>query len=66
MQLHYICHYVDTNTLEAGWLTPISNSEGEVVKYERSKVRSYSAEEKDEFEADVGEVGASYTALAGW
>ena len=66
MQLQYICHYVDTNTLEAGWILPVLGVEGEVIRYESSKVRSYSAEQKSEFEADVGEIGASYTALAGW
>jgi len=66
MQLHYICHYIDTNTLEVGWLTPVFDENGEVVKYERSKVRSYPEEQKADFEADVGEIGAAYTALAGW
>jgi hypothetical protein len=66
MQLHYICHYVDTNTLEAGWLRAVLDENGQVEKYERAKVRAYSQEQKDEFEADVGEVGAAYTALAGW
>jgi hypothetical protein len=66
MQLHYICHYVDSNTLEAGWLRAVMGENGEVEKYERAKVKSYSKPQKDDFIAEVGEIGEPYAELAGW
>ena len=55
-----VCHDIKSNTLEATWL------EETETELKRVKSRNYSAEQKDEFLADCGEVGQKYAALAGW
>jgi hypothetical protein len=46
--------------LEATWLELV----GEELK--RTKCRSYSADQKDEFLSDCGDDGLKYITLAGW
>ena len=55
-----VCHDIKSNTLEATWL---EETEAEL---KRVKCRNYSAEQKDEFLADCGDVGQKYVSMAGW
>ncbi|CAB4240981.1 hypothetical protein UFOVP24_30 [uncultured Caudovirales phage] len=55
-----VSHDTQSNTLEATWLELV----GEELK--RTKCRSYSADQKDEFLSDCGDDGLKYITLAGW
>lgn len=64
MILKSVTHYIDTNTLEAVWLSDVLDQEGNVVGYERAKCQAYSSEQRAEFIADTGK--PEYADLAGW
>ncbi len=66
MFLAFVTHDLTHNTLEATWLEPQMNGDGEVEAYRPVKSRNYSSDQKAEFEADCGAVGPKYTAMAGW
>jgi len=55
-----VCHDIQSNTLEASWLELVDE------QLQRVKCRNYSAEQKDEFLADCGDVGQKYVSMAGW
>lgn len=64
MILQSVTHYIDSNTLEAAWIEPVTDEDGTVVSFARVKCRSYSQEQRDEFIADTGE--SKYADMAGW
>ncbi len=64
MILASVTHYIDSNTLEAVWLTEVTDENEQVVGYERAKCQAYSSEQRDEFIADTGK--PEYADLAGW
>lgn len=64
MILQSVTHYIDTNTLEAAWVEPMLDENGDLVKYERVKCRSYSSGERDEFITDTG--APQYADMVGW
>lgn len=66
MYLALVTHDPQTNTLEATWIEPIKNADGEVQELRRVKCRNYSPEQKADFEADLGEAAARYVTMAGW
>ena len=59
-----VTHDIKSNTLEATWLEETLYTDGVVLELKRSKCRNYSAEQKDEFDADTGTT--AYSTLAGW
>lgn len=66
MYLAFVTHDTQSNTLEATWIEPILDADGEVQELRRVRCRNYSPEQKAEFEADCGEGATRYTAMAGW
>lgn len=61
-----VTHDVRSNTLEATWLMPIDDGEGNIIEYKRVKCRNYSPEQKTEFLSDCGDAAVKYTDMAGW
>ena len=59
-----VTHDIKSNTLEATWLEEVLDNDGVMTELKRSKCRNYSAEQKDEFDADTGTT--AYSTLAGW
>lgn len=66
MFLAFITHDLQNNTLEATWLEPVTNADGEVQELRRVRCRNYSADQKADFLADCGDGADKYTTLAGW
>lgn len=64
--LAFVTHDTKTNTLEATWIAPLKDLDGNVTELRRVKCRNYSAEQKAEFEADCGAGSEKYTTMAGW
>lgn len=64
--LAFVTHDIVNNTLEATWLEPVTNSDGELQELRRARCRNYSADQKADFIADCGEGADKYTTLAGW
>ena len=65
--LSSVSHDIRSNTLEATWLEEVTDELGVVIDYRRKRCHNYSAEQKADFLADLGEdVGQKYVALAGW
>lgn len=64
--LAFVKHDTKANTLEATWLTPVLDADGNVVELRSTKCRNYSAEEKSAFESDCGAGSEKYTTMAGW
>ena len=64
--LAFVTHDTRSNTLEATWLQPLMDLDGNVTELRRVKCRNYSSEQKAEFEAQCGPGSEKYTALAGW
>jgi hypothetical protein len=66
MRLAFVTHDIKTNTLEALWLGNVIDADGEIESFKIVKRRNYSAEQKAEFEADLGEAATKYVTMAGW
>lgn len=64
--LAFVKHDIKTNTLEATWLTPVTDDAGNVVELRSTKCRNYSYDQKSEFESDCGAGSDKYTKMAGW
>lgn len=64
--LAFVNHDTQSNTLEATWLEPVSDADGNVIELRRVKCRNYSSEQKAEFESDCGAGSEKYTLMAGW
>lgn len=66
MFLAYVTHDTQNNTLEAVWLSPIEDADGQLVRYERVKSRNFSPEQKEDFLSECGPESVRYTDMAGW
>lgn len=64
--LAFVTHDTQSNTLEATWLQPLQDMDGNVTELRRVKCRNYSSEQKAEFLADCGAGADKYTTMAGW
>jgi hypothetical protein len=55
-----VTHDISSNTLEALWI------QDDGISLNRVKCRNYSADQKDEFLQDCGDLGQKYVLMAGW
>ena len=54
------------NTLEATWLAEVFDINNTLTGYQNVKSQNYSAPQKAQFLADVGNAGQKYVIMAGW
>ena len=64
--LAFVKHDIMTNTLEATWMKQVFAENGELDGLLPTKRRTYSSEQKAEFETDCGVGSDKYTLMAGW
>jgi hypothetical protein len=64
--LAFVTHDTKTNTLEATWIEPLKDLDGNLKELRRVKCRNYSVEQKAEFLSDCGAGSEKYTTMAGW